>query len=159
MWTSRARSAGKGGYLPRACHSDADLPGSRGWQGRGVMTIFSNDVLFDLRWDRAEADLLAPLARLYGDRLDTTRLRRLLADKWAARPDDLKGLDLRRDLAPRWFLHQRMAGYVFYVDRSSRTLSRVLPPASPICRTWASPTPISCPASNRVPATAMAAMP
>jgi hypothetical protein len=35
----------------------------------------------------------------------------------AARPDDLRLLDLKRDLEPDWFQRPDMAGYVFYIDR------------------------------------------
>ena len=94
------------------------------------MTSLSDTALFDLRWDRAKDDLLAPLSRLYGDSLDPARLRILLSQKWTDRPDDLKRLDLERDLTPRWFQHQRMAGYVFYIDRFSETL-KALPDRIP----------------------------
>lgn len=77
--------------------------------------------LFELRWRRAEGDLMAPLSRLYGTRMEPEvlreRLRALLSRKWAERPADLRRLDLERDLTPDWFLGQDMAGYVFYVDR------------------------------------------
>ena len=77
--------------------------------------------LFTLRLDRSRSDLLDPLARLYGERTDYAAfvddLVAVLAEGWAARPADLRHLDLRRDLEPDWFLRQTMVGYVFYVDR------------------------------------------
>ncbi|EKE45620.1 alpha amylase catalytic region [Oceaniovalibus guishaninsula JLT2003] len=94
----------------------------------------ADDTLFDWRWQRAEADLIAPLTRLYGGRVEMAafrdRLRALLRAKWEARPADLRALDLRRDLNPRWFMDQRMAGYVFYIDRFCGTL-KALPDRIP----------------------------
>ncbi len=85
--------------------------------------------LFDLRWDRAETDLMAPLIRLYGERMAPermrARLRALLSEKWAARAPDLRRLDLARDLDPGWFQSQEMAGYVFYVDRFAGSMAGV----------------------------------
>jgi hypothetical protein len=60
-------------------------------------------------------------------------------------PDDLKWLDLRRDLEPDWFQRPDMAGYVFYIDRFAGDLKGVLE-ALITSRTSASPTSISCPA-------------
>lgn len=88
-----------------------------------------DDTLFELRWRRAEADLMEPLTRLYGEVTDIAalrdRLRALLWDKWEDRPTDLRALDLSRDLTPGWFLSQDMVGYVFYIDRFAGTLKDV----------------------------------
>lgn len=85
--------------------------------------------IFTLRLERSRADLLEPLDRLYGDRRDypafVDDLIGVLAEGWAARPADLRRLDLRRDLEPDWFLRQTMVGYVFYVDRFAGTISEV----------------------------------
>ncbi|MCB1500854.1 MAG: alpha-amylase family protein [Bauldia sp.] len=85
--------------------------------------------LFTLRLDRSRSDLLDPLARLYGERTDYAAfvddLVAVLAEGWAARPADLRHLDLRRDLEPDWFLRQTMVGYVFYVDRFAGTIPDV----------------------------------
>jgi amylosucrase len=85
--------------------------------------------LFDLRLARSAGDLWGMLDRLYGagpgyaafraDLLDA------LAGAWAARPADLKRLDLQRDLEPDWFQRPGMAGYVFYIDRFCGTLTGV----------------------------------
>ncbi len=89
----------------------------------------SDDALFDMRWERAVADLRAPLGRLYGRAIPIDalmdRLHALLARKWAERPVDLRVLDIRRDLDPHWFQSSRMAGYVFYVDRFAGTMRGV----------------------------------
>jgi amylosucrase len=86
--------------------------------------------LFDLRWARSEVDLLAPLQLLYGARPEygsfIKRLKALLQSRWDERPADLKDLDLQRDLNPDWFLSEKMAGYVFYIDRFSSDLKGVL---------------------------------
>lgn len=82
--------------------------------------------LFDLRWDRAKADLMEPLQQLYDGAIDLDvlrdRLKALLLQKWDARPTELRVLDLQRDLSPDWFLGQDMVGYVFYTDRFCGTL-------------------------------------
>lgn len=85
------------------------------------------DPLFDLRWARATRDLRGPLARLYDGAQDVAallgRLRDLAARHSAARPQDLRALDLARDLDPDWFLSERMVAYVCYVDRFCGTLA------------------------------------
>ena len=83
--------------------------------------------LFDLRWQRSERDLLDPLRKLYGERPEfEAHLKASLELHWAERSSELKDLDLQRDLQPKWFLSERMIGYVFYVDRFAGTLKGVL---------------------------------
>lgn len=81
----------------------------------------TQDTLFHLRRARSHADLWPMLERLYGTHPDYARfctaLERALASAWAARPEDLRLLDLKRDLEPDWFQRPEMAGYVFYIDR------------------------------------------
>ncbi len=93
-----------------------------------IATVTDAD-LFEMRWQRARGDLMAPLLRLYGDRIDAgelhDRLHGLLAAKWADRPADLRRLDLARDLEPEWFCSHEMAGYVFYVDRFAGSMAAV----------------------------------
>jgi amylosucrase len=90
----------------------------------------SDQRLFDLRYDRSQADLLGPLQRIYGKypRYEDflRRLKMMLQSRWIERPADLKDLDLQRDLEPDWFLSEEMVGYVFYVDRFAKTLKGVL---------------------------------
>ena len=82
--------------------------------------------LFEMRWARNAPDMLAALGRLYGDAASLEpRLRALLARHAAERPEDLRRLDLARDVSPNWFLSERMVGYVFYVDRFAGTLAGV----------------------------------
>ncbi|CUH40063.1 Amylosucrase [Jannaschia seosinensis] len=84
------------------------------------------EATFDLRWRRGKRDLVGPVSRLYGLQGGTEafleRLHALLARHWRARPEDLRDLDLERDLHPDWFLSEDMVGYVFYVDRFAGTL-------------------------------------
>ena len=64
-----------------------------------------------MRLARSREDLFGPLARLYGDLPEYARfaddLIGVLAEGWAARPADLRRLDLQRDLEPDWFLRPR----------------------------------------------------
>ena len=88
----------------------------------------SNAELFALRWERGARDLVGPFRRLYPDHdgealLDRTNA--LLEKHWRARPADLRQLDLVRDLNPEWFLSQKMAAYVFYIDRFAGRLANV----------------------------------
>jgi hypothetical protein len=85
--------------------------------------------LFALRQERSAADLWPMLQALYGEREDYPAFCEALNSAlyaWAARPADLKRLDLRRDLEPDWFQRPDTAGYVFYIDRFAATLKGVL---------------------------------
>ena len=42
-----------------------------------------------------------------------------------ARPADLRDVDRRREVDPRWYQHQRMVGYVAYTDRFAGTLEKL----------------------------------
>ena len=48
-----------------------------------------------------------------------------MAEHYVQRPEDLKALDIERDLTPDWFQREGMVGYVFYVERFARTLEGV----------------------------------
>jgi amylosucrase len=71
----------------------------------------------------------ALLERLYGaDHEVDLLLDRLLAivsAASAARSDDLRALDRRRERTPDWFCSERLVGYVCYVDRFAGTLEGV----------------------------------
>jgi amylosucrase len=83
--------------------------------------------MFDARWRRSENDLLSSFRRLYGEHPGTEkRLKDILQSYWRCRPQELKDLDLIRDLNPGWFLSEKMVGYVFYVDRFANSLRGVL---------------------------------
>ncbi len=90
----------------------------------------ASDEIFDLRLARSAPDLWPMLEALYGQRPDYAAFRaRLLAAlraAWAARPADLRRLDLIRDLEPDWFQRSDRAGYVFYIDRFAGSLPKVL---------------------------------
>ena len=90
----------------------------------------ADDQVFDLRLARSAPDLFPMLEALYGARDDypafRTKLLKVLRKGWADRPEDLKRLDLARDLEPDWFQRPGMAGYVFYIDRFAGNLQGVL---------------------------------
>ena len=58
------------------------------------------------------------------------RVREILEKHWRVRPDDLRRLDLTRDVNPDWFLSQDMVGYIFYIDKFAGRL-RGLPTRIP----------------------------
>jgi amylosucrase len=90
----------------------------------------ADDDIFDLRLARSEPDLWPMLDAVYGDHPQyghfQQRLLECLRGGWAARPADLRRLDLQRDLEPDWFLRPDRAGYVFYIDRFAGNLQGIL---------------------------------
>ena len=90
----------------------------------------TDDEIFTLRLTRSAPDLWPMLDALYGGHADfdgfKQRLLQAMRAGWAARPVDLKRLDLQRDLEPDWFQRPNMAGYVFYIDRFAGSLLAVL---------------------------------
>jgi amylosucrase len=86
--------------------------------------------LFTLRLARYFQNLVDGLVPVYGRRPDfgafVERLVAALARQYGARPDELKLLDIERDLTPDWFQRETMVGYVFYVERFAGTLRGVL---------------------------------
>ncbi len=78
---------------------------------------------FLARLDVRFTDVHAPVEALYGDGDDLVeRLLRLALRAAAARPAELRALDRRREIDPRWYQHPRMVGYVAYTDRFGGTL-------------------------------------
>lgn len=77
--------------------------------------------IFRTRVELYWADVLRPLRRLYGERPDFDawcgRLLAIVARGYAARPAELRLLDLRRQGQPDWFQRPDMLGYVAYADR------------------------------------------
>ena len=86
-------------------------------------------LLFDLRYARSRDDLWPMLDRLYGGHPGydefVKALEREMRGAWRRRPEDLRLLDLKRDLEPDWFQRPDMAGYVFYIDRFCGHLAEV----------------------------------
>lgn len=86
--------------------------------------------LFEMRLARSRDDLFGMLERVYGRRADYAEFRDALLTSlragWDARPEDLRWLDLQRDLEPDWFQRSDRVGYVFYVDRFNGDLRGVL---------------------------------
>jgi amylosucrase len=85
--------------------------------------------LFSLRLERYFQNLYDGLSPVYGRRPDFNDFLETLVSKMARcyveRPDDLKALDIERDLTPDWFQRESMLGYVFYVERFAGTLSGI----------------------------------
>jgi amylosucrase len=83
-----------------------------------------------LRFRRSADDLFGALDELYGadPRYKEVCHSLLLAllEAQAERSEELRLLDLRRDLEPDWFQRPGMVGYVFYLDRFNRNLRGVL---------------------------------
>jgi amylosucrase len=75
------------------------------------------------------ADIERPLRLLYGDRPDYDlwlgKLLDLVAGRYAARPSELRTLDLQRLASLDWYQQPEMIGYVAYADRFAGTLPGV----------------------------------
>ncbi len=93
-------------------------------------TAVADEAIFALRLRRSAPDLWPMLDQLYGHRPDyadfSDRLLATLRKGWADRPDDLRLLDLQRDLEQDWFQRSDMAGYVLYIDRFAGNLKGLL---------------------------------
>jgi amylosucrase len=85
--------------------------------------------LFRLRLARWFQNLYDGLLPVYGQREDfddfMMRLVQRMAHHHINRPDELRALDLERDLESDWFQHENMLGYVFYVEQFAGRLDRV----------------------------------
>lgn len=85
--------------------------------------------LFRLRLARWFQNLYEGLLPVYGQRPDfndfMSRLVMLMVRHYVQRPDELKVLDVERDLEPDWFQHENMLGYVFYVEQFAGKLGKV----------------------------------
>lgn len=85
--------------------------------------------LFGIRYDLYMADVLRPLWLLYGERDDfescVYRFLQIVAHAYAARPEGLRRLDLRRQAEPDWFQQSKLMGYVAYTERFAGRLDRV----------------------------------
>ena len=67
------------------------------------------------------------------------RLVRLALAAATERPTELREIDRRREVEPRWYQQPRMVGYVCYTDRFAAR-SRSCPSGSTTSPSWASPT-------------------
>lgn len=80
---------------------------------------------FELFWD----DVVRPLKILYGQHDDydfwRDRLFEVVARGYAARPSELRMLDVRRQTRPDWYQESTMLGYVCYADRFADNLNGV----------------------------------
>jgi amylosucrase len=85
--------------------------------------------IFRLRLETYFADFYQAFAAIYRqhpafDR-ELAAIGRLLAEYYLARPEDLKLLDLSREIKPDWFQRETMAGGIYYVDKFAGTLAGV----------------------------------
>jgi amylosucrase len=75
------------------------------------------------------SDLHGPVEALYGGRTEAetdamvVRLVRLALRGASERPSELREVDRRREIEPRWYQHPRMIGYVAYTDRFCGSLA------------------------------------
>ncbi len=87
------------------------------------------DEAFESRLDEHFEKLFTCFTEVYGDRSDCLEqlaaLLAMAARSAAARPDDLKALDLQREQDREWYLSNRMLGGVCYVDRFAGDLEGV----------------------------------
>ncbi len=82
-----------------------------------------------VRFDRWFPDVHEAIEALYGDDHDIEavlgNLLRVLTAAAAARSDELRRRDRRREIDSDWFLDERMVGYVAYADRYAGSLKGV----------------------------------
>ncbi|NJN54182.1 MAG: hypothetical protein HC804_05125 [Anaerolineae bacterium] len=85
--------------------------------------------IFGLRLEQGWDDVHRPLRLLYGNRPDfetwINHFIEITAKGYAARPSDLRHLDLQRVHQPDWFQHSDMVGYVAYTERFAQDLPGV----------------------------------
>lgn len=85
--------------------------------------------VFSIRFDLYMEDVLRPLWLLYGEQDDfeacVYHFLEIVARAYAARPEGLRRLDLRRQAEPDWFQQSKMMGYVGYTERFAGKLERV----------------------------------
>ncbi len=87
----------------------------------------SEAVAFLARLELWFADIHVPITALYGEQSDglVDELVRLALAAARRRPADLRDVDRRREIDPRWYQHQRMVGYVAYTDRFAGKLEKL----------------------------------
>lgn len=85
--------------------------------------------IFLLRLERYFADFYEAFAAVYRQHpafdLELAAIGRLLAEYYLNRPEDLKILDLSREITPDWFQRETMVGGIYYVDKFAGTLAGV----------------------------------
>jgi amylosucrase len=86
--------------------------------------------IFRLRFEQHLSDVLRPLFGLYGARSDfdivVYRFLEIVARAYAARPTELRLLDIKRAFEPDWYQQPNMIGYVAYTDRFAGDLRGVV---------------------------------
>jgi amylosucrase len=85
--------------------------------------------IFGLRLERYFSDFYRAFSAIYGQHpafeKEVETIALLLAHYYLNRPEDLKKLDLSREITPDWFLWETMVGGIFYVDKFAGNLKGV----------------------------------
>jgi amylosucrase len=85
--------------------------------------------IFRVRLERYFADFYEPLALIYGRHpafeKELAKMAALMLSTYANRPDELKRLDLAREITPDWFQRETMVGGIYYVDLFAGTLTGI----------------------------------
>ena len=85
--------------------------------------------IFRLRLERYFADFYQAFAAIYSQHpafsLELETIARLLVEYYLNRPEDLKKLDLSREITPDWFQWESMVGGIYYVDKFAGNLAGV----------------------------------
>ncbi|MBM2623154.1 hypothetical protein JIG36_47425 [Actinoplanes sp. LDG1-06] len=84
----------------------------------------SEALAFLARFETSLLDIYEPLEVVYGP-VPLNDLVRSALDAAVERPDDLRELDRRREIDPRWYQRARQVGYVCYADRFAGSLHAV----------------------------------
>ncbi|MBN9389761.1 MAG: alpha-amylase [Chloroflexi bacterium] len=85
--------------------------------------------IFWLRLERYFSDFYRAFSAIYGQHPDFDKevetIALMLANYYLNRPEDLKILDLSREITPDWFQWETMVGGIFYVDKFAGNLKGV----------------------------------
>ena len=81
--------------------------------------------IYNERLARHSAELDWLFMELYNDRAALEDLKAAMADAYAARPDDLKDLDAKREADPDWYKRGDMFGMTMYTDLFAGDLKKL----------------------------------
>ena len=85
----------------------------------------ADDAVFAARLDRHRDELESLFRMIYGDSPELSTFERAMADAFAARPADLKQLDLAREADPEWYKRGDMFGMTMYTDLFAGDLKKL----------------------------------
>ncbi|RKX78813.1 MAG: alpha-amylase [Spirochaetes bacterium] len=85
---------------------------------------------FDARMEANYRDIRFLFSLLYGNRRDShlsfKKLMEALRENYHSRPDELRQIDIQRELDPGWFLSNRLVSTMLYVDQYAGNLKEFL---------------------------------